>query len=114
MSSGIVVGFSPNDFFFVKAKEDGIMPTKSTCNSLFANPPQNCQSNPTNDCVNFELCNNENNANTLYNIQNNYGGFDQKYSDGKNMYNDELINTINLGIGIVIATGIICTRYLSK
>jgi hypothetical protein len=114
MSSGLVVGFSPNDFFFVKAQQSGTMPDADRCSSLSTNIPQNCDVSPTQDCLNYELCKNQDNANTLYNIQNQYGGSDQKYDDGKFMYNEELFNTFNLGAGIVIAIGFIYTKYIYK
>lgn len=114
MSSGVVIGFSPNDFFFVKAEENNVMPSKTTCDYLSKNPPQNCDSYPTQDCVNIELCKNQSNANILYNLQNKYGGFDQKHSDGISLYNDTITNTFNLGIGIVVALGFIYTKYIYK
>lgn len=114
MSSGIVLGFSPNDFFFVKAEENSTMPSTITCENLSKNPPLNCNSSPTQECVNYELCKNQSNVNILYNLQNKYGGFDQKHSDGVSLYSDTLFNTFNLGIGIVVAMGFIYTKYIYK
>jgi hypothetical protein len=114
MSSGVVLGFSPNDFFFVKAEQTKEMPSKSKCDNLSENPPQNCDVSPTQECMNYELCKNKSNANILYNLQNKYGGFDQKHSDGLSLYSDTLLNTFNLGIGIVIAMGFIYTKYIYK
>jgi hypothetical protein len=72
MSSGIVAAFSPNDFYFMKATN---MPDAQTCETLMSDPPTNCdkanakKTNPA--CVNTELCKNKENANNLYNLQNN-------------------------------------------
>jgi hypothetical protein len=114
MSSGVVIGFSPNDFFFVKAQENNVMPTMTVCENLSENPPQKCDYFPTQDCVNNELCKNQSNATILYDLQNKYGGFDQKHSDGISLYNDTIINTFNLGIGIIVAVGFIYTKYIYK
>ena len=113
MSSGIVAAFSPNDFYFMKATN---MPDAQTCESLMSDPPTNCdkanakKTNPA--CVNTELCKNKENANTLYNLQNNYGGSDQRYTDVKKMYDDALFNSFNLGVGIIISIGFIYTKYI--
>lgn len=114
MSSGVVIGFSPNDFFFVKAEQNRTMPSSSKCDNLLDSPPPNCDSSPTPDCINYALCNNKLNANVLYNLQNKYGGFDQKHEDGLNLYSDALFNTFTLGVGIVAAIGFIYTKYIYK
>jgi len=112
MSSGIVAAFSPNDFYFMKATNDGSMPDAQTCESLMSEPPQNCDSDPSDLCVQSELCKNEKNANTLYNLQNKYGGSDQKYVDVKKTYDDALFNSFNLGVGIIISIGFIYKKYI--
>ena len=114
MSSGVVIGFSPNDFFFVKAEENYAMPTTTECKNLSENPPQNCDSFPREECVNHELCKNKSNANILYNLQNKYGGSDQKHEDGISLYNDTIVSTFNLGTGIIIALVFIYTKYIYK
>jgi hypothetical protein len=114
MSSAVVLGFSPNDFFFVKAQQNNIMPDAPSCATLSNSPPQNCDSSPTKDCINYQLCENQSNANILYNLQNKNGGFDKKHEDGVVLYNDVLLNSFNLGTGIVIAIGFIYTKYIYK
>lgn len=116
MSSGIVAAFSPNDFYFMKATNQDRMPDAQTCETLMSDPPTNCDkanAKETNAaCVNTELCKNKENANTLYNLQNNYGGSDQRYTDVKKMYDDALFNSFNLGVGIIISIGFIYTKYI--
>jgi hypothetical protein len=114
MSSGVVMGFSPNDFFYVRAEENNRMPTNSECNNLSLNPPENCDINSSEDCVRHELCKNQSKVNVLYNLQNKHGGFDQKHEDGKSLYNDTILTTFNLGTGIVIALAFIYTKYIYK
>jgi hypothetical protein len=114
MSSGVVLGFSPNDFFFVKAEQNKSMPSITRCDNLSVSPPQNCDTSNTKDCLDYQLCQNKSNANILYNLQNKYGGFDQKHTDGLSLYNDTILNTFNLGTGIIIAIGFIYTKYIYK
>jgi len=112
MSSEIVAAFSPNDFFYVKAEENKTMPNAKNCEDLIKNPPQNCDANPTQQCLDSELCLNKKHANKLYVVQNNNGGSDQRYLDVKTEYNDALFNSFNLGVGIIITIGIIYTKYI--
>jgi len=112
MSSELIAAFSPNDFFFVKAEQgllEQSMPTN--CATILKSTPSNCETNPE-QCIDVELCKNQNNANTLYKVQNQYGGSDQRYSDVKTVYNDTLFNSFNLGVGIIIATGFIYAKYI--
>jgi len=90
------------------------MPSTTTCKDLYENPPQNCDSFSREECVNHELCKNKSNANILYNLQNKYGGFDQKQEDGISLYNDTILSTFNLGTGIIIALVFIYTKYIYK
>ena len=112
MSSELVAAFSPNDFFFVKAQQ-GLLeqPMPTNCANVLKSIPTNCTTDPE-QCINVELCKNQNNANTLYKIQNQYGGSDQRYVDVKTVYNEALFNSFNLGVGIIIATGFIYSKYI--
>lgn len=113
MSSELIAAFSPNDFFFVKAEQSLLeqsMP-KNCTTILKSTPPSNCETNPG-PCIDAELCKNQKNANTLYKIQNQYGGSDQRYADVKKVYDDTLFNSFNLGVGIIIATGFIYSKYI--
>jgi len=112
MSSELIAAFSPNDFFFVKAQQ-GLLdrPMPKNCTTVLKHPPSNCETNPK-ECIDAELCKNQKNANTLYSIQNQYGGSDQRYADVKTVYNDALFNSFNLGVGIIVATGFIYSKYI--
>ena len=117
-NTNIIVGYNSNDFFYVKAKEDGIMPTDEECimtkdfdDSLCSSSNVSNGENAKN-CSRNELCKNKENVNTLYNLQNNHGGSNQKYLDTKKKYNDEMLNTLNLGIGIIILSGFIYSKYI--
>jgi hypothetical protein len=122
MPNNIVVGFSSNDFFHVKAQKDKIMPSDAKC-SEYKRVPQKmwdvkCSVANINDkknakeCVDKELCINKERVNTLYSVQNNHSGSEQKFLDIKKQYSDELLNAFNLGIGIMILVRIIYNRYI--
>jgi len=125
MPANIIIGYNQNDFFYVKAKEDEIMPSEDTCNTILTeiNSPGNTWTDKCSDvnihtsdnaiqCTNKELCRNKDSVGILYNLQNNKGGVNQKYLDTKKKYNDELLNTLNLGIGIIILGGFIYSKYI--
>jgi len=114
MSSELIAAFSPNDFFFVKAQQ-GLLdrPMPKNCTTVLKATPADCKKKPIpTSCVDAELCKNKKNANTLYSIQNQYGGSDQRYADVKTVYNDALFNSFNLGVGIIVATGFIYSKYI--
>jgi hypothetical protein len=112
MSSGVVAAFSPNDFFYVKA-QNGLLdrPMPAVCPGSNVNR-DTCDIKPTAACVDAELCKNQTNSDTLYSIQNEHGGSDQRFADSKTVYNEALLNNFNLGIGIIIMTGFIYTKYI--
>jgi hypothetical protein len=116
MSSEIVAAFSPNDFFYVKAKKTKWESelTDSSCSILLDGPsiPQDCDAKPTTECINAQLCLNKRNVNKLYNLQNSHGGSDQRYLDIKAAYNYSLFNCFNLGVSIIITVGFIYTKYI--
>jgi len=109
MASNIVVGYSPTDFFYVKAEKMDIMPTN--CDSIII--PTNEQCNIDNygdnkiDCINASLCENKTSSMLINKLQNKHSGSDQHYLDTNQEYKLTLTNSINLGIGIVILIGFI-------
>jgi len=108
MASQTIAAFSPNDFFYVKAEENDNRPLD--CSNYPDITAESCNKGDLD--LKCQLCLNKNYANTLYSIQNENGGTDQRYEDVKTVYNDELFNSFNLGIGIIIATGFIYTKYI--
>jgi len=118
MSLQVTVPYSQNDFFYVKAEESNTMPTEIECSNMdITNSQWDISCNPTNigsntnQCVYKELCKNRKNATTLYGLTNVNSGSDQKYLDTKRKYNEEIRNTINLGIGIVLLACFIYRNY---
>ena len=108
MATNIVVGYSPTDFFYVKAQEMNIMP--NNCESIRSTEEQcnadNYDKNALN-CVNAALCKNKDSATLINKLQNKHSGSDQNYLDTNQEYKLTLTNSINLGIGIIILIGFI-------
>ena len=107
MTNNIILGYSPSDFFYVKAIENQHMP--KVCDTYLKNTNINGETcnienikNNLENCMNKELCINQQYVNKIYQLQNNHKGSDQKYLDTKQTYSDDLLNIVNLGIGIVI------------
>jgi hypothetical protein len=113
-SNDILVGYSPSDFFYAKASQDGKMPSEEQCNILQPYSDvwdTSCNSNNyatySNDCYNKELCKNKRNVYWLTNNKNINSGSTQKYLDMNNEYNYQLLTSINLGVGILLLSGFI-------
>jgi len=113
MSKNLVIGYSPNDFFYVEAEKEGIMPNPVDCSNLKPNDPawdnkcKNDFSNNSVNCVKRQLCINKDKASELINIEANHSGAAEKYMNEKMNYDSMLMNAINLGIGIVFLLVII-------
>ena len=112
MATNIVVGYSPTDFFYVKAKENNTMPTKEDCsNASMVDVSKTCNidnyNNNKYDCITAELCKNKDNVSLLSKLQNKHSGSDQNYLDTNQEYKMAFTQTINLGIGIILIIGLI-------
>ena len=107
MATNIVVGYSPTDFFYVKAQEMNIMP--DNCESTVSETECDIDkySDISQNCIYAALCKNKDSANLIGKLQNKHSGSDQNYLDTNQQYKLTLTNTINLGIGIFILIGLI-------
>ena len=109
MATNIVVGYSPTDFFYVKAQEMNIMP--DDCNSITNTSDTQCNidnyDNNKIDCINAALCKNKDTAKLISKLQNKHSGSDQNYLDTNQQYKLTVTNSINLGIGILVLIGLI-------
>jgi hypothetical protein len=113
-TNNVVVEYSPNDFFYAVASKEKIMPSKETCNLLDINAEHwdvtcNADNFPDNynDCINKELCKNQNNVEKINRVENNSNGADEKYENTSMEYGGIIMNTINLAIGILFLGGVI-------
>uniref|UniRef100_A0A6C0JE29 Uncharacterized protein n=1 Tax=viral metagenome TaxID=1070528 RepID=A0A6C0JE29_9ZZZZ len=109
----IVVGYSPNDFFYVDAIQQGVMPTDQECRKLkpldqkWHNLCGSYFIENKDNCIKKELCINKSKAEYLTNIESKHTGSDEKFMNNKQSYDNVLLNTINLGIGILFLVIII-------
>jgi len=107
MPNNVIVGYSPNDFFYADAISQGVMPTDDDCVALKPYDQTwdvSCGSwfsDNSGNCIKKELCINQDKANVLTDIQGKHSSADEKYMNEKMNYDNVLLNTINLGIGIV-------------
>jgi len=109
MATNIIVGYSPTDFFYVKAQEMNIMP--DDCGSTTTLSETDCNidnySDNSYNCINTALCKNKDTAKLISKLQNKHSGSDQNYLDTNQQYKLTVTNSINLGIGILILLGFI-------
>jgi hypothetical protein len=113
-NKNLLLSYSPGDFFYVKANEAGVMPTPEQCKQMNVynnNWDISCNTKNYSDnyqqCFKKELCKNKEKVNKAGDIENKNNGANRKYLDTKDKYNDEFMNIINLGIGIILVTGFI-------
>ena len=107
--SDIIVGFSPNDFYYVNANVD-MPPTLDACPSITRDSCDTKYDEDTanmHDCYLMELCKNKENADSIQKMKNNHLGSDQNYLNMKNIYMNEYMKTIHYSAAIILLVGII-------
>lgn len=102
----IDIGFSPNNFFYVDAKNDDApyAPSKERCD-VISKKQINCDHGHFIDtsfnCIMQEMCKNEKLATSIENINYDiHNGKREKYKDDTHTYQNYFLKTVNLGIGI--------------
>jgi hypothetical protein len=119
MSNSILVGYSPNDFFYADAETQGIMPTEekcasmqiysdtwnTTCNDMNFEGIYDASTTPktlnSDMCISKELCKNKDYVNKLFQVEKKHSGSNEKYYNVKEKYDATFMDTINLAIGCV-------------
>ena len=107
MVNNVTVGYSPNDFFYADAIGQGVMPSDEECKKL--DPYSHtwdisCNAwfrDNSGNCIKRELCVNKDKADHLTSIENNHSTSVEKLMNEKMSYDNVLLNTINLGIGVI-------------
>jgi len=118
--NNIEVGFSPTDFFYISAQKAhdmpaGCQPTDTPGVYTYTTPgglpvdmkdnlqidPDFCNNNNSATCYYNELCKNQDIAQNLNTMENQYSGADQRHSDTKVKYYWALQQVVNLSIGIL-------------
>lgn len=104
--NNILLNYNQNDFFYVRAKDEGILPTLKQCEKLNpynSNWDMSCNKNYSDNaqlCFQKELCKNRDASEWLQQYEFKHSGSNQKYLDTKQKYNEEFLNILNLGFGI--------------
>lgn len=114
MTKNVLVEYNPNDFFYAVADREKMMPDENKCKDLSIHDDtweKSCNKDNFYDnrdkCIDRELCINKENVDKIEKIKNNHNGADEKYSNTNSEYTGVILNTINLGIGIILLGGLI-------
>lgn len=116
-TSNIYIGFSPNNFYYVDATNRGAeyAPNDSICGNLISENIE-CDhqhfADTSFNCLQQEMCKNQELAQSLATEYNNNGG-DVKFVDFQNAYYSYLVKSVNLGIGICILLYIILRKRIT-
>jgi hypothetical protein len=97
-----VMSYNSNDFFYNKVTPpidcSTLLKKELTCTDSH---------NISTDCINQALCINQQRAQQLIDLEKTNHGVDIKYNDDNSIYQNTLLNTANLGIGIILISSII-------
>ena len=114
-----VKNYDPFNFFYID-EQHTLNSISQGCQGLYENVHLDASCNKatihTNDidnCYKLRLCENRDKAEEFRYIKENNNTSLQKYSDTNNEYSEEIMNTINLSVGIVFLSGIIFKQYFS-
>lgn len=109
-SNNVILAYSPGDFFWVSADSNDY-------DSASCNLPQCNKSNLTNsniqDCYSKELCNNKKKSELLHKMQSDHSGANGRYLDTSNNYQKTILDTFNLGVGIIFMISLNSMIYFS-
>jgi hypothetical protein len=112
MSNNILIGYSPNDFFYTQA--GSAMPNARDCSNLdIYNASWDLTCNNANffdnsaNCINMQLCRNKEKAEFLIENENSHTDAQKRSSDMKIVYDRNVMNSVNLGIGILFVAFLI-------
>jgi len=98
----MIVGYNPGDFFYSTVENQL---TDDICNALLPREEQiDCNGSFTDNsanCVNLELCKNNNSVKQMYGQNKSKGGTDELNYDILTIYRTEYIFMCNLGIAII-------------
>lgn len=113
-----VKNYDPYNFFYIseKSRLDNM---NGGCQALYEEEgiQEQCNSNNVEDdsviekCYNLRLCENRDLAEQFRYIKEKNNTSVQKYRDTTNEYSEEIINTVNLSIGILFLSGVIIKNY---
>lgn len=98
-----VIGYSPNDFFYVNGDEY-VNDFATNCETLEMQTfdcSNNFENNSSN-CINQALCNNKSYAEKLAQIQSTHNGSDELLHDINSDYTRNILTSLNLSVGIII------------
>jgi hypothetical protein len=111
----VEIAYNPNDFFYVTSgKYEDI---KSVCPNYLNEKPKwesdCCTDNPDKstcpnwnqtNCYEFEVCKNKEYADLANTLENNNGGANERHSNFKKQYQNEVLKTFNISASIVLIT----------
>jgi hypothetical protein len=117
--------YDPYSFFYINAENNDTMPLDASCailkevsnlNDICNDISFNGGGEPINEddikkCLDLRLCQNKDKASEYIYNDDRDGTSKQKYDDIKKDYNEELMNTVNLTIGIVFLGGLLISKY---
>ena len=110
MANSIIMGYSPNDFFYSQA--GSLMPTDDQC--LLLTPDTNTNGEKWDDlcddahfidnsgnCISRQLCINKQNVDSIVKNENAHLESQKRNADMNVLYNRTIMDSVNLGIGIL-------------
>ena len=108
--SNVNIVYSKDDFYYYNPNTEDVpmdcsifdIDNKDIDTSCLSDPNYDPDNSNKNYCYQRELCKNKNNADNILKITQSHTASDGRYSDFESKVSDELQNTINLGIGIVL------------
>ena len=103
MVDDVVVAYSSNDFYWKSSEYNDTLSNFPDCSTDIIKYPNTTLINSDNssDCYKKEVYNNKTKSAYLQEMQTSHSSSDGRYKDTQNKFHYSILNTGNLGIGIV-------------
>jgi hypothetical protein len=111
--SVVEIAYNPNDFYYVSS---GVYrDISSSCSTYLGKENSDLSSchtqintssadNFKTNCYNLEVCKNKDYADSVNKLENNSNGENERHSNLRNQYHNEIIKTINISASILLIT----------
>ena len=110
-SDDLVIAYNSNDFYYKTVDYKDNFCNSTRCSNDVVKNPHTLLITKSNEkqCYEKELCINKKQSNILQKKQLMHSSSDGRYNDTESLYTYSLLNTVNLGIGLI---GIIYSIFL--
>jgi hypothetical protein len=112
-SNNIILAYEPNKFFWVSVSDDYKATSNNFCDIQKCDDTNLTEEN-IHDCYMKEICDNKKNSEILQTLHSHHSSADGRYFDTSNTYKKTMLETLNLGVGVLAMISLNSMIYYSQ